>query len=107
MDESPKSGRMRRSAWLALAIAAVLASAACNGEGPNDEAAFPVGSCVIITGNPPADMGIQAVDCSTAHTHIAIAREGPGQTCPPDTVVFNLTTVEVCFRADASPHPTQ
>jgi hypothetical protein len=106
--ESPKTGRMRRSVWLAFAVAAAIALAGCHGEGPGDDAAFPVGTCAIITGTGPADgRGIQAAECSKAHNYIVIAQVGPGQTCPPGTdLLYPMTPSIRCFRADASPRPT-
>ena len=103
---SPKTGRMRRPVWLTFAVAAALAFAGCSG--PNDDAAFPVGTCAIITGTGPADgRGIQAADCSKTHNYIVIAQVGPGQTCPPGTdLVYPMTDGARCFRADASPRPT-
>jgi hypothetical protein len=103
--ESPKTGRMRRSVWLAFALAAALAAARCSG--PNFDAAFPVGTCAIITGTAQLPGGIQAAYCSKAHNYIVIAVEGPGQTCPPGTdLVYPMTPSVRCFRADASPRPT-
>ena len=53
-------------------------------------------------------MGVNAAKCSKAHTHIVIARVGPGQTCPPGTdVTFEMSGGARCFRADTSPRPTQ
>jgi len=102
--EYSKTGRMRRSVWLAFAVAAALAAAGCNG--PNFDADFPVGYCVI-TGTAAIGLGIQAADCSKAHTHIVIAVVGPGQTCPPGTdIVYPMTPGARCLRADASPRPT-
>ena len=99
---------MRRAAGLALAAAAALAPAGCNGEGPNMDAAFPVGSCAVLTGTADAGWGVNAADCSKAHTHIVIARAGPGQTCPPGTdVTFEMSGGARCFRADTSPRPTE
>jgi hypothetical protein len=103
---SPRTGRIRRSVWLAFALAAAFAAAGCSG--PNDDAAFPAGSCVIITGTGPADgRGIGAEYCYKAHTHIVIAVVGPGQTCPPGTdLVYPMSPGARCLRADASPRPT-
>ena len=103
---SPKTGRMRRAAWIAFALAGALAPAGCSG--PNFDSAFPVGTCAVLTGTADAGYGVNAADCSKAHTHIVIARVGPGQTCPPDTdVVVDMSPGARCFRADASPRPTQ
>jgi hypothetical protein len=103
--EDPKTGRMRRSVWLAFALAAALAAAGCSG--PNFDAAFPVGSCAVLTGTADAGYGVDAVYCSKAHTHIVIAVVGSGQTCPPGTdAVVDMTPGARCFRADASPRPT-
>jgi hypothetical protein len=100
-----EAGRTRRAAWLALGFAAALAAAGCNG--PNMDAAFPVGTCAVLIGPTDGGYGVNAADCSKAHTHIVIARVGPGQTCPPGTdVVFEMSGGTRCFRADASPRAT-
>ena len=104
--EYPKTCRMRRAPWLALAVAAALATARCSG--PDFDANFPVGTCAVLTGTADAGYGVNATLCSKAHTHIVIARVGPGQTCPPGTdAVVDMSPGARCFRADASPRPTQ
>jgi hypothetical protein len=107
---SPKTGRVRRAAWIAFALAAALAPAGCNGEGPNGvntDAEFPVGSCAVIAAGAGTGLSYRLTDCSEAHTHVVIARVTPGQTCPPGTdVVFEMSGGTRCFRADASPRPT-
>jgi hypothetical protein len=104
--EYPKTGHMRRAPWLAFAVAAALAAARCSG--PNDDSAFPVGSCAVLTGTAGSGWGVNAAYCSKAHTHIVIARVGPGQTCPPGTdAVVDMSPGARCFRADASPGPAR
>jgi hypothetical protein len=101
----PKTRPMRRAAWIAFALAGALALAGCSG--PNFDSAFPVGSCAVVTGTANAGYGVNAAHCSKAHTHIVIARTGPGQTCPPGTnAMVDMSPGARCFRADASPRPT-
>jgi hypothetical protein len=102
---SPKTRRMRRGAWIAFALAGAFAPVGCSG--PNFDSAFPVGSCAVLTGTADAGYGVDAAECSKTHTHIVIARAGPGQTCPPGTdAVVDMSPGARCFRADASPRPT-
>lgn len=76
---------------IGLLSATLLAAVAANACQPNRavdlDKVYPPGSCVVLTtsGEGGEEKQMVGADCSARHTHVVVARVGPGATCPPES----------------------